>query len=187
MKSYDQYCDYFENLCIQSVDIDHDPDNGKQAFFTIHLDELINGMRNKIEADGIFIVLTDYVWKPNSINGNYFKSGEAMFFVLGTSSPGDFEAHKALMTKCENVAVKFINRIHLDSIKDQGSSDSVWYGMQNELDFDNVMPLQSKTGVNHYGFQVVFRFGSVWNECVNIDDWADKDTPDSVNPNTPNA
>lgn len=185
MKTYSDYVDYFENLCVQSPHIDHDPINNKKAFFTIHLDELLSGMRTKIDPQSVFFVLTDYVWKPSQVEGNYYKEGEGMFFVLGVVPPGDSQKHKEIMNTCEQIASLFINRIHLDSIKDQGNENSFWYGSQNQLDFDKVMPLKSETGVNHFGFQVIFRFKSQWDECVSTEDWNDKTDADSVNPQTP--
>lgn len=183
MKNYSDYVDYFENLVKQFTGIEHDPENGKQAFFRINLEELANGSNTTIDADGYFFVLTNYIWKPvQKKDGSYMKEGEGMFFIMGTVNQGDYNNQTKVLADCETIASKFINRIHLDSRRENLNEDSFWNGIQETLAFENVMPLQSPTNTNHYGCQVVFKFATQWNECVEIDDWADKETEDDVNP-----
>lgn len=184
MKNYQDYVDYFENLVIQFNGIDHDPENGKEGFFRINLEELASGTGTTVDADGFFFVLTNYTWKPvQGDDDSYIKKGEGMFFVMGTVDQGDFDDQTRVLAETEKIVEKFMNRIHLDSRKEIHDENSIWYGQQDTMKFENAVPLQGPGNANHYGWQVVFEFSAYWNPCVELDDWADKSTPDDVNPN----
>ncbi len=182
MKTYSNYIDYFENLIVQCIDFDHVPEDNKKAFFSINLEDVLAGQRSSIDADGLFFVLSNYIWKPADNNETFVKEGEGMFFVLGTSPEGDIEKEKEVLDLCEKAVTKIINRIRLDSLKETKDENSFWYGSQDQINIQNILPLRWVMGNNQVGLQVVFKFASKYNPCVNKDDWADKDTDESVTP-----
>lgn len=181
MKSYKSYSEYFENLVEQSVDIPHDPPNNVRGFFRINIDEVLNGMKNEIKNDNLFLVLTNYIWKPEN-EGQNIKDGEGMFFLMGTFKEGDYDDEIETLDEAEKVAEKFINRISLDSRKETQDENAFWYGAQNVFTNVHVVPMKA-FGMNHIGVQVTFDFASHYSDCVELADWDDLNTPDDVNPN----
>lgn len=182
MQTYKSYSEYFENLVENSIYLSHDPDNNKKAFFRINLEEVLTGVKQQITAEELFFVLTNYIWKPEYAGGSYIKKGEGMFFIMGTAKEGDYENETEVLDACEKLAQVFINRINLDSRKETPDDSAFWYGMQDVLKIENVVPLKWNLGKNHIGVQVTFEFASTYNECNLVDDWDDLNTPDDIDP-----
>lgn len=182
MTNYKDYLDYFENLCVQYEDLEHDPDNNIKGFFRINIEETITGIRGKIEADGIFFVLTDYTWKPIDAGREMTREIQMMFLICGKHKNQDFEDETNVRNRCEVAMIKFLNRIKLDSQKETGQADDIFFKSQDLLKIDNILPVSNFPGKNHVGWQCVFTINPFYNHCVNKDDWADLLTDEDAKP-----
>jgi len=183
MKVYKEFIEYFENLCVQHVDINHNPTSGIKGFFRINLEEVLTGSRNKIQADGYYVVLANYLWVPEDENTDPLKKIQFMFFVLGTSKEGDYELDTEVLDKTEKITREFINRISFDSKTQVVDEDSVFYGSQDKIKVDSIIPLQFNPGLNSFGWQVVMTAYTSYNICVEHQKWDDIADADAADPN----
>ena len=182
MKLYKNYVDYFENLCVQHVNINHNPANNTKGFFKINIEEVLTGIRSEINADGIYFVLTNYLWSPDDKTTDSLKKIECMFFVLGTVPEQDYEAQTNTFHKTEQIVQEFINRMRLDSLQEANDENAFFYGTQDVINIENVVPVKWVTSNQSIGWQVTFSFYSHYNKCVDFNLWNDKADADSCDP-----
>lgn len=180
---YKDFAKYFENLCVQNTEIDHDPTNNIKGFFKINLEEVLVGSRRNIEADGIHVVLANYLWTPEDENTDPLKKVQFMFFVLGTTKDGDYELDTEVLDKTEKITQDFINRISFDSKTAVADQSSVFYRSQDKIKVDSVIPLKFSPGLNSFGWQVVMTFYSSYSICVDHTKWDDLADADAADPN----
>ncbi len=183
MKLYNEYVKYFKNLCVQHINIKHDPANNIKGFFKINIEEVLTGISSDIEADGVYFVLTNYLWTPIDTATDSLKKIECMFFVLATVQEQDFEAETAAFHKTEQICQEIINRIHLDGRQEANKENSFFYGSQDKIKIENVVPIKWKTSLQSIGWQVSFSFNAFYNKCVDFNTWNDKPNAESCDPN----
>lgn len=182
MKLYKDYINYFENLCVQHVNIAHNPANNIKGFFRINIEEVLTGIRSNIESDGIYFVLTNYLWRPDDSTTDSIKKIECMFFVLGTAKEQDYDDQTDVLDKTEKICQEFINRIHLDSLQHANDENALFYGSQDKIEIENVVPVKWPTSNQSIGWQVTFSFYSFYEKCVDYTLWNDKPDANSVDP-----
>jgi len=173
MKFYQDYVGYFKNLAVQHTSVGH-VSGETERFFTINLEEILTGLRSKIDSSGCFVVLTNYIWRPvPEAGGTVRKHIEGMFYVLHRISEKDDDTASEVekMELCERVATDFINRISLDSKKEGYGANTFFGGSQNTLNFENCTP--AELDASNKGYQVIFSIEPNYNTCVDHTVWND--------------
>ena len=183
MTVYKEFIEYFENLCVQHTDISHDPSNGVKGFFRINLEEVLTGSRREINASGYHVMLANYLWTPEDEGTDPLKKIQFMFFVLGTSPEGDYDAETDVLDKTEAITREFINRISFDSKTKVADETSIFYGSQDKIKVDSCIPLKFNPGKNNFGWQAVMTFYTSYNICVEHQKWDDIIDANAADPN----
>ena len=183
MNSYEKYTEYFENLAVKHTGLYHDPSNKKKGFFKINIEEVLTGVRSDVKADGYYLVLTNYLWTPITKGAETLNEIQCMFFVLGTAKEKDFVQNTEVLNNTEVICKDLINRISFDSKTSDNKSDSFFYGSQDTIKIESVVPVTWVTSNQSMGWQVTLTFYPKYNSCVDHTKWSDIDSAYDADPN----
>ncbi|MFD2163666.1 hypothetical protein ACFSJU_14750 [Paradesertivirga mongoliensis] len=110
-----QYIDYFENLCRQSLDINHEVD-GKKAFFYLdnpdNTDEIDNAFRNQIQYPAFILDAPAGMVSGNG-SANYTDSPVGSFTVLCQAKTPE-EVRQA-RDRSKSIGISFLARMNKDA------------------------------------------------------------------------
>lgn len=183
MKTYGDYSDYFENLATQHVDIPHGV-NGKKAFTRVNIEETITGFRTQIAEKSIMMILTNYLYRVLEGGADdQMKAIDMSFFIVGYFKNADFDHETEVKNKCEKIADDIINRIKWESKNVAPDKESFWYNSLSKLNDIVVNPVSNIGDLNNVGYQVSLSFHIPFNNCVDVNAWADLNAGNFSNDN----
>jgi len=183
MKTYKDYSDYFENLAVQHTDIPH-VIGGKKAFTRVDIEEAITGFRTKIAEKSIMMILTNYLYRIVEGGANdQMKAIDMSFFIVGYHKPADFDAQTVIKNKCEKIVDDIITRISWESKQEKADANSFWYNSLSTIKDVVINPVSNVGDLSNTGYQASFSFYIPFNNCVDVNSWADMQASDISNDN----
>ena len=186
MNTYQKYVDYFENIAIQHVDIQHNPnptlDNKK--FFRINIEETVTGFRTSISEKSIIMILVNYSYKTvDNVAHNLMKEINFGFMILGHHEVGDFDAETTIRSKCEQIVDDIIARAKYESKSQISDINSIWYGSVDNIDNWHISPVTQNGDTNYRGVLVTGSYLRPLLCRVQDTQWGDITASDIANQN----
>ncbi len=120
--SLQEYIDYFRRIAVKHKRILHDPASelqdqpkGLKRFITFSHDEVITGLRSKID-NGIVLFLSLYDFSGEDNNADYYKSThQASFILAGVAKSTDFAAQESVYVLTEEIVWNIISLLITES------------------------------------------------------------------------
>lgn len=144
----DLYSDYFKSFAEAHPDLQHQDEHGKRAYFSIHLEQLFNGLKAMRKGFGLYSI--KYMWNIQDGRDNY----NGGFVVMGHTNPNNYEEVKQTERKAEHIAKQLLAKIRADS---QSGNALFGYSM-DELSSVRAEPYIYRADPKYVGWLVTFDF-----------------------------
>lgn len=128
MVTYSDYINYFENLAKKHTDIRHD-EAEKKSFFTIDIEELITGIKSKIQPDKYSMMLVNY----SSVLDHDRQDVDITFFIIHKEDINSFHNNTLIRNECLLIANDIIGKINIDSKSNTPEMDKLWFGSMDKI------------------------------------------------------
>jgi len=155
---FEQYSSYFENIANRHKKI--------KSFYEIDEDEIISGLRSKVQYPCLFLEFPEPTAFDNSTNTDVKQpSGLA---VLSPCKPGDFKKRREILVENEKIILDIVSQMRKDRIE----GNNLWFDL-NQTRWSKVGPMFTD---NLYGWRLDFNiqrwldieyYESDWNEEEN--------------------
>lgn len=172
MQNLATYHDYFEQLAREHIEVCHEREIGKHAFFFVNIAQLykndfrsiLAGFKSRVREKGVIVLAIKYTWNGYDAGSNDPQHARMGGFVV-------MQWHKDITTQldaevhCEHIVEDFIARI----IKDSKAGLPLWqYSVNTPKNF-TVTPFD--VFANYSGWMVTFSFMNYLNIVSNAAKW----------------
>lgn len=171
MAKYQEYVDYFENLCVSNLEMNHVVGDSKnKRFYRISLEELLSGtfkgFNQETENKPIFVFInyiTDYKHKHQTV-----KAQQLMFWIICNFKKDNFDSEMTGRSKAEEVVESFLTRMRRDSENDH----PLFLRSFDKIDNARTVPIDYKSATGYFvGLQVSISLEPVFSKCYEPSEW----------------
>lgn len=169
----DQFVSYFENLAIQSKEINHMA-GGVKSFFYIedgyNLDEFDNALRKAVQSPTVMLVADDGMFNDNA-SASYNQEMDGQLLFIGKLGGG--RTIRSIRAMCLPIALNFLAKMKYDAHKKQilpNPKDLVHFRI-DRVPYEKIGPLS----LEWYGYSVSFKFICPFGFSVTSAIWRDID------------
>jgi hypothetical protein len=146
---YQQYVNYFSDIAARHDDIRHT--NPGEAFYTADIEELITGVRSKINKGRYVLLLVNY-------NAKLFrdhKLADITFFILKHVDANNYVQQRAVKSEAELIATDIIAQISIDAQARTQDARNFFFGSGFAAnDIDVIQTSVRVAADSFYGVQV---------------------------------
>ncbi len=164
-----EYVDYFENLAIQSKDINH-TQGGKDTFFYIEdgddLDAFDQALRTGVQSPCMLLV-GDEGELDDSDSENHVQQAEGSFYIL--SKKTNNRSIRELRAECFPIAVRILAKMKQDAKRNRVVPGKTVHFRISRVPYGKVGPMNG----SWYGYVMAFRFDCPFGFSVTSEFWRD--------------
>jgi hypothetical protein len=158
---YQQYVNYFSDIAVRHEDIRHT--NPGEAFYTADIEELITGIRSKINKGSFVMLLVNY-------NAKLFRDHKVidlMFFIVKHADSNNFTVQRAIKSEAELIAQDIIAQISIDAQARTQEARNFFFGSGFAAhDVDVIQTSIRVAADSYYGVQVSMQLKTAY--CMKV-------------------